>query len=220
MKQRFYLSEGSGKVLIALALVSLLALPIVCLVPHHLIPSATGQQTHLHSTELRRRAVAICAALGVPNATVSAPQFIVQNFRRRGLSGQRRLWMVDCQAGPHRYNVIFNDVSGNLECLFSDGLTVSSRPAARENVIVNSASQAVEGAVRRLKDLQMLPKGTLLTLAERPSCDRDGITWHLIWKVQRSATSAPYDVRMMLNGSDVTPMSVVNCSELGKLATD
>jgi hypothetical protein len=220
LKQRFHLSEGSGKVLIALALVALLALPIVCLVPHHLTPSGAGMRTRQHSTELRQRAAAICAALGVPNATIGTPQFIVQDFRQRGLSGQRRLWLVDCQAGPHRYSVIFNDLSGNLQCLFSDGLTISSRAAARGNVVVNSPSQAVEGSVRRLKDLHMLPKGTLLTLAERPSCDRDGITWHLAWKVQRSATSAPYDVRMMLNGSDVTPMSVVNCSELGKLAVD
>jgi hypothetical protein len=98
--------------------------------------------------------------------------------------------------------------------MFAEGLTATSRATAVRDVAVTSPGQAMEGAVRRLKDLQMVPKGTLITLAERPQCDRDGITWRLIWKVRPPTATIPYEVRMVLNGIDATPLMVTNCSEL------
>ncbi len=214
MKTRFRLSEGSGKILMALALVSLLALPIFCLVPRHDALATARQHARLQGKDLKQRASAICEALGAVNPTVADPQFIVQKFQGQGLHGQRRLWTVECLAGPHQYDLIFNDLTGNLESVFSDGLTISSRAAAVQDVAVTNPAEAVEGSVRRLKDLQMTPKGTLITLAEPPVCDRDRITWHLTWKVKRPGTLLPYEVRMILNGNDATPMMVVNCLEL------
>ena len=213
MKKRFRLSEGSGKFLAALTLVSLLALPVFGLFLRHSTPGDGSQHPRMQGKDFKSRAAAICAALGTTTASIGEPQFVVQSFRAETLRGQRRLWMVECQVGPRQYSMLFNDLTGNLESVYADGREVPSRSGV-EDVAVNSPSDAVEGSIRRLRDLQMVPKGTLITLVKRPQCDPDGLTWRLVWKVRRSKTAAPYEVSMMLNGCDAMPMMVVNRQEL------
>jgi hypothetical protein len=213
LKKRIHLSEGSGKTLIALTLVALLALPIFCLFPHHFAFAAAQPHGRRQGKDFKQQAAVICTALGGANPTIGEPQFVVQDFRVQALPGERRLWTVECAAGAHRYTIIFNDRTGNLECMFAEGLNVSSR-AAVHDVAVTSPGQAVEGAVRRLKDLQMVPKGTLITLVGRPQRDRDGITWRLVWKVRPPKSVISYEVRIILNGNDATPLMVVNCNEM------
>ncbi|MCW3100339.1 MAG: hypothetical protein JWL77_5957 [Chthonomonadaceae bacterium] len=215
MKKRFRLSESSGKTLIALTLVALLALPIFCLFPHHLAFAAAQPHARRQGKDFKQQAAVICTALGDAKPTIGEPQFVVQDFRVQALPGERRLWTVECAAGAHRYTIIFNDRTGNLECMFAEGLAVSSCSAVRD-VAVTSPGQAVEGSVRRLKDLQLVPKGTLITLVGRPQRDRDGITWRLIWKVRPPKGAIPYEVRMVLNGADATPLMVANCSEMAR----
>lgn len=214
LKKRICLSEGSGKTMIALALVSLLALPVFCLFPHHAALALARQNTRMRTQEMMQRASGICIAMGAANPTIGEPQFIVQTFRPHVPHAQRRLWVVECLAGPHRYNMIFNDLTGNIESMFADGLNGSARAAAVPVVTLTSSNAAVEGSIRRLKDLQMVPKGTRITLAEPPQCNLNRTAWRLVWKVRRPDTASPYEVRMVLNGSDATPIMVVNCSEL------
>jgi len=217
LKKRFRLSEGSGKFLIALTLVSLLALPVFGLFLRHSTSADGSQHPRMQGKDFKSRAAAICTALGTSATVIGEPQFVVQTFRAETLRGQRRLWMVECQVGSRQYNLLFNDLTGNLESMYADGREITSR-AGVEEVAVNSPSEAVEGSIRRLQDLQMVPKGTLITLVKRPTCDQDGLTWRLVWRVQRSKTAAPYEVSMMLNGCDAMPMMVVNRQELGTYA--
>lgn len=213
LRKRFPGPEGSGKTIIALALVSLLALPVCSLFPRHASFAVAPRNARMQSKELKQRAYSICTALGAVNPKISEPQFVVQTFRIQALPGERRMWTVACQAGSHSYDIMFNDVTGNMESMYADGLTASSRAIAR-TAILTSADEAVEGSVRRLRDLQLVPEGTRIALAERPTCDRDRSIWRVIWKVRRPDSVEPYEVRMVLNGGDATPMIVVNRKEL------
>ena len=215
MKNRLRLmSEGSGKTMIGLLLVALLALPVFCLHSRHVAFISASRNARMQSQELKKRVASLCAAMGVAHPIIGEPQFMVQKFNVRAPHNERRVWLVDCLAGAHGYSMIFNDLTGNIESIYSDGLTASSRGVGMSDRAVTSPGAALEGGVRRLKDLQMVPKGTRIALAERPECDRDGVTWRMTWKVLRPESAQPYDVRMTLNGNDATPMMVVNCREL------
>ena len=219
MRKRFRLSESFGKIIVALTLVSLLALPVFGLFLRRFTLGDGSQHPRMQGKDLRSRAATICTALSATTAAIEDPQFVVQTFRTETLRGQRRLWLVECQVGPHRYSMLFNDMTGNLESMYADGQGITSR-ARRRDAAVNSPSTAVEGSIRRLRDLQMVPKGTLITLAKRPECDPDGRIWRLAWRVQRSKTETPYEVHMTLNGYDAMPLVVVNRQELEKYARD
>ena len=217
MKSRLHLmiSKVSGKTLIAVILISLLALPVLCIYARRSAVAAARYDARLHSSDLKQRTVALCAALGDNHPTIGEPDLIVQKFHTDAPHRPRRLWVVECLAGPHHYNVIFNDLTGNIESLYSEGLSSSSAPApAAPLMALASPGDAVEGSIRRLQDLQMTPKGTRIVLAQRPERDRDGIGWRIVWKVLRPDAVNPYEVRMVLDGRDATPMIIVNCGEL------
>ena len=222
MKNRFHplRSEGAGKTIIGLALVSLSALPVLCLYPRDAAIASAPPNTRLHAKELKQRATRSCTALGAPNPTIGEPEFVVENFDNDALSGQRRLWVVDCLAGSHGYTLIFNDLTGNVQSLYSDGTTSSFSSAAVPNPVLTSPSDALEVSIRRLQDLQMAPKGTRIALAQRPRCDRDRTIWRVAWKVTRPGAADPYEVRMALSARDATPLTIVNCNELGQFAPD
>jgi hypothetical protein len=207
--------EGSGKILLALALVALAILPIAGLYSRNAALASAQQKAQLKPTDLKQRAMHIVMALGADKPFIGEPRFVVQRFQSPRPHRERRLWVVDCVAGLHTYNMIFNDLTGNVESIFSDGLTTSSRAALRAGATaVTSQTAAIEGAVRRLKDLEMLPKGTRIALAASPLCDHDGLTWRMTWKVLLPGAATPHEIRMILNGRDATPMVVVNCREL------
>lgn len=219
MKKRLTrISEGSGKTMVALALVSLLALPIFCLYAHYSTLATTRKEARMKPKELKQRAAAICVALGADKPVINEPLFIAQKPSGRAEAKLRHLWVVDCLAGSHAYNLIFNDVTGNIESIYAEGLNISSRAAAKAGMAVNSQSDAVEGAVRRLKDLQIISKGTRIALAEQPERDPDGITWRMVWKVLPPQAKKPFEVRMAINGYDATPLKVVNYNEMERYA--
>ena len=215
MKSRFRLmvAEVSGKSLIALALVSLLALPIYGLYARR-AARASAIDAHLHATDLKLRTAAVCAALGDLHPFVGEPELIVQNFQSTVPRRSRRLWVVDCMAGAHRYSIVFNDRTGNIENMFAEAPPPAAPTMDVPLVALASADEALEAALRRLQDLQMTPKGTRIGLTQRPQCDRDGVTWRLTWKVLRPNAATPYEVRMVLDGRDATPILVANFGEL------
>lgn len=217
MKRRPYLiSEGSGKKILVLALVSLLALPIVGLYKHHRALAAVPKEARMHPEDVKRRAIAVGRMLGESDPIISDPQFVTQRISHQTPKGMRHLWTLDCLVRAHHYNLVFNDVTGNMESMYADGLNVTSKAAAQTPVIVTTPGQAVEGAVQCLKNLQIVTRGSRIALSERPECERDGITWRMVWKVQYPEIAQPCEIRMMLNGSDATPMMVVNCNELSR----
>ena len=209
-------TEGCRKTVIGLALASLTALPVLCLYPRHAVIASARPNARMQSKDLKQRATRICLSLGGANPIIGEPEFVIEKLHEGTQRRERRLWVVDCLVGLHSYTLIFNDLTGNVQSLYSDGTTSSFRftgvPA------LSTPSDALEGAIRHLKDLQMAPKGTRIVLAQQPKRDRDGITWRLNWKVLRPGIAAPSEVRMVLNGSDATPMRVVNCNELDKYA--
>ncbi len=218
MKKRLHRisTEGCRKTVIGLALASLLALPVLCLYPHHTMIASARPKARMQSQDLKQRATRIGLSLGGANPIIGEPEFVIEKLDKEMPRRERRLWVVDCLVGSHSYTLIFNDVTGNVQSLFSDGTTSSSRSTGVPTL--SSPSDALEEAIRHLKDLQMVPKGTRIVLAQQPQRNRDGITWRLSWKVLCPGIAAPSEVRMVLNGSDATPMSVVNCNELNKYA--
>lgn len=198
---------------IALTLATLAALPVFCLHSRPLAFASARKDARLQSKDLKQRTTALCRAMGTADPTVGEPQFVVQTYPPQTLRGARRLWVVDCLAGEHYYSVLFNDLTGNIESVYSDGLADSGHAASGGVAISQGA--IVEGAVRRLKDLQMVPKDTRIVLSERPQCNREGRIWRMTWKVLRPEATRPYEVRMVLNGYDARLVMVVNCQELG-----
>lgn len=211
---RLMISDVSRKTLVVATLMSLLALPVLCLNAHRVSRAAARSEARLQPKDVRQRTAAICMAMGAAHPTIDEPELMVQKFHANMPHGQRRLWVVECLAGSHHYNIIFNDLTGNVEGLFSDGLTSSQHRRSASHVALSSPCEALEGAVRRLQDLQMTPAGTRIQLAQRPLCDRDGITWRVVWKVLRPNAAAPYEIRMVLDGRDASPMIVVNGGEM------
>lgn len=213
-------TEGLRKTLCAFALMILLALPVVGLYPWYTVRFAARPQAHLHSEELKARAAAMCMAFGDPKPVVGQPEFVVERFQPGKTQRRRHLWFVECVAGQYHYNIIFNDLTGNMQCLFAEPISPNRLPAPSLRLALANRGEAVEGAIRRLKDVKMVPQGANIALAEKPELNRAAGNWHVIWKIRTPASSAPNEVRMLLSSQDATPLIVVNCNELEKYAQD
>ena len=165
---------------------------------------------------LAQRAFAMCQAMNRSCENVSAPRLYDETVPLPGVAqATRRLWGVTCQTNGRHVMLLFNDKTNRLCCVFGETRIGPVENGAR----INSSEAALDIALLRLRQMQMIASDAEYALEAPPTLVREDNAWQIEWKVKHPGDATPRRLKFVMDRDGGFPLHVTDQYELQQFAS-
>jgi hypothetical protein len=180
--------------------------------------SARPQNARMRPMDVARRAVQLSSTLGGTGRLTAPPVYVEERIRyHRRIPALRSLWQTHCLVNGRRFDLIFNDATGDLAYVLGYEQAERDTPEPRLLASIDSPGAAIEASLQRLHDLQMLPPGTRIRLDGSPRKVRIGYAWEVVWQALRPGSPHPTTIEVVLDRRGGAPLKVADSYQINRL---
>ncbi len=152
---------------------------------------------HFSASGVCKHALQLASTLGGSFQVIEPPCFYPHSPYH-----PKEEWLVVCQSGEQKLYLTLDDATGLL-----DGLAVGPMQTSGGMVApIRTPAQAREVALHRIQELQVMPRGSLLTLAHPPALAH--ARWYMTWSIQSPRQPQPYRMTVMLDKASGLPVLI------------
>lgn len=181
---------------------------------------AARLQAKIHEIQTRslasisRRALSLCTTFSEVCASVGEPNSWKEHVQQTGNQVKTRaLWHVECLAQGRSYAILFNAKTGSLCTIFAQERSSASH-FSEPRVPVEQSNQAVDISLTLMRNMELLPQGGKIALAQKPALLPNRHAWRVIWNVRRPDLSQPTQVKILLDQYSGVPLLLVDTHAL------
>lgn len=172
--------------------------------------------------EAAKRFLALGSAYQQPCALIVAPSYRNRDLPLVSPAGfhRRHVWQGAIAVNGQILDLVMNDNTGNLMCVFDAGKARGRAEPAAVTVPIVSPAQAARVSVQAARRFQMIPDGAETALKETPTRSRFSDRWHVSWWVRDSRKATPHLLTIVLRGVDGRLDAAANGRELADYVAD
>jgi hypothetical protein len=187
-----------GKIALSLGVTGVLWMGIQY---HHKRSLATS---HLSQAQVYQHGMRVASLFGSNFKVVDTP-----------ILWKHSSWNLACQSDDLRINMTIDDTTGRLWNLGIETPWTLHGPMMAP---LDTAAEARQVALHRLCDLQIVPQGSRLRLAQPPIRSVSSLSWEMIWTVMPPNRSAPYNINLVLDRRTGLPVKVMDMEKARQYA--